>query len=342
MGKTQLTTNPGDYQRPSPQSSGPDLNQESGKTPFYKKKWFIAVAAAVVLIGAVAGMGDGKAPEDESTIAPPDSSVVVQTDTDVEPESEVESDDGAIKYGNYTLPCGMKLYFSDSVRNDVTGKWRISTTSDSVVPADCAMEYYQTMFSSDDEIHAVWNATLKTTTRFSVMSGLLFVDTMEYVKGEEHDANLLFSGMLLDSKIIDLKTGKPLEDEDETDEESSEAASSSQEQVSTESIAALIEVALPKEYTGKEVLYDDTSITINVWIDGVAAAATMIQAGVIDKESWETAKSGMLAMAKSCRELIDTTGRTDVTLTVNVLNDQNLDNTLLSILNTTVFYDALA
>lgn len=67
------------------------------------------------------------------------------------------------------------------------------------------------MFVSDDEIHGVWNATLGTMTCIKVMSGLLFVDTYEYVDGEEHDANLMFSGMLLDSKIIDKETGEPFE-----------------------------------------------------------------------------------------------------------------------------------
>ena len=35
-----------------------------------------------------------------------------------------------------------------------------------------------------------------------MMSGLLFVDTYEYVDGEEHDAKIMFSGTLLDSKIL--------------------------------------------------------------------------------------------------------------------------------------------
>ena len=48
-------------------------------------------------------------------------------------------------------------------------------------------------------------------TSIKAMSGLLFIDTFEYVDGEEHDAKLLFSGMLLDSQIIDIETGKPFE-----------------------------------------------------------------------------------------------------------------------------------
>lgn len=134
-----------------------------------------------------------------------------QEDKSDEPESEDEGDDGTIKSGSYTLPCGMEIYFFDSVRNDVTGKWRRAMTSDSFVPADYAFEYYTEMFSSDDEIHSIWNATLGTNTRIMVSAGILFVDTLEYVEGEEHDAKLMFSGDVLDSKMIDAKTGEPVE-----------------------------------------------------------------------------------------------------------------------------------
>lgn len=43
------------------------------------------------------------------------------------------------------------------------------------------------------------------------MSGLLFVDTYEYVDGEEHDAKIMFSGTLLDSKILYADTGEPFD-----------------------------------------------------------------------------------------------------------------------------------
>ena len=123
-----------------------------------------------------------------------------------------EESGGAVQSGTYTLPCGMKIQFFDSVRNDTTGNWRRAATSDSYVPADYALEYYKEMFSSDDEIHSIWNATLGTTTRISVIFGMLSVDTLEYVKGEELDAKIMFSGELLDSQIIDIETGELVEE----------------------------------------------------------------------------------------------------------------------------------
>ena len=132
----------------------------------------------------------------------------VSDETDDESASEnIE----ALKTGSYILPSGVDLLFYDSVRNDVTGRWRYSATSSSTVPADFALEYYNEMFSSDDELHGVWNTTLGTMTSISTYGNMLFVDTHEYVDGEEHDANLMFSGMLLDSKIIDIATGEEME-----------------------------------------------------------------------------------------------------------------------------------
>ena len=130
-------------------------------------------------------------------------------------ETDSPTDGAEIERGQYTLPCGMILNFSPSVRNDVTGQWKISTTSDSLVPADYAIEYYNALFSSDDEIHAIWNATLNTTTRITVSNGMLYVDTLEYVAGEEHDANILFSGNVLDSKIINIETGEEVSFDDD-------------------------------------------------------------------------------------------------------------------------------
>lgn len=122
--------------------------------------------------------------------------------------AEISHPDKTLKSGTYTIPSGIELTYDNSVRNDSTGNWRKSLMADSRPINDFALEYYQTMMA-DDEIHAVVNFTLNTTTSFNAMSGLLFVDTYEYVKGEEHDANMLFSGQPLTSEVIDLSTGEP-------------------------------------------------------------------------------------------------------------------------------------
>ena len=111
------------------------------------------------------------------------------------------------KNGDHTID-GVTFSFKDSVRNDKTGKLRISLISDGATADKYALDYYKEMFEADDEIHAIVNFQLKTTTRISVMDGSLDVSTLEYVDGEEHDANQLFSGMLLAEYLINIESGE--------------------------------------------------------------------------------------------------------------------------------------
>lgn len=189
------------------------------------KKTFSLILALMLVLSLAACGETSDQPNSDSTstknpsqskenTAPVESEDVEPADENEEPTVENEDPstetDESIKSGRYTLPSGFEINFSTSVRNDVTGKWRISTTADSFVPAEYAVEYYEMLFSSDDEVHAIWNATLSTTTRITVASGIIFADTLEYVKGEEHDANVLFSGMLLDSKMFNADTGEEI------------------------------------------------------------------------------------------------------------------------------------
>lgn len=208
------------------------MKKEKAKKPIAKRWWFWVVVAFLTIgvIGNVMGSDDSKAqndlakankgvevaqttvPTSETRTGPkkkPMSPSALETTPEAKEESSKSNKNSkSVESGKHTLPCGAELYLFSSVRNDVTGKWRYSTTSSSNVPADYAVEYYNEMFSSDDEVHGIWNATLGTMTRLNVFGNLLYVDTLEYVDGEEHDANLMFSGALLDNKIYDITTGE--------------------------------------------------------------------------------------------------------------------------------------
>ncbi len=94
------------------------------------------------------------------------------------------------------------------VPNDVTGNWRIASIAENIEMQDYALDYYKEYFKSDDEIHAIVNFNYKTTTKISVMGNLLDVSVYEYVDKEEHDAKLLFSGMLLKEYHVNKDTGE--------------------------------------------------------------------------------------------------------------------------------------
>ena len=60
------------------------------------------------------------------------------------------------------------------------------------------------------------NFTYNTTSKISVMGNLLDVTIYEYVDKEEHDAKLLFSGMVLDEYFIDIDSGEILNAQETT------------------------------------------------------------------------------------------------------------------------------
>lgn len=145
-----------------------------------------------------------QATEKENTEVP-----TASTEKSAESETTEETETiEAIKSGSYTID-GIVFSFDDSVRNDVTGNWKISLISDSATPDEYALDYYKTLFSSDDEIHAVINFALNTTNKISVLyGGILDVSVLEYVDGEEHDAKELFSGSLLNEYWVHTDTGE--------------------------------------------------------------------------------------------------------------------------------------
>lgn len=124
--------------------------------------------------------------------------------------SEAPPASGPLPAGYYTIPSGAKFYFQPSVSEDVTGLWRIAATSDNFVAEENAVEYYRAFFASDDEVHAVWNATLGTMTRITCSGGILSASTLEYVDGEEHSAKTLFSGAVLSTTNYNAVTGDPI------------------------------------------------------------------------------------------------------------------------------------
>lgn len=97
---------------------------------------------------------------------------------------------------------GSATFTRKKIDNDVTGNWRISTIADNIQMVDYALSYYNRLFMDDEEIHGIVNFNYHTTTNIQYMSGIIFVTVHEYVDGEEHDAKLMFSGMVLEEYMI--------------------------------------------------------------------------------------------------------------------------------------------
>ncbi len=133
-------------------------------------------------------------------------------------EAPAEEKKEPVKDGTYDLKCSeddkdedaIQLHFSNEVRNDVTGNWRIATLASDKSSLDFALAYYKEFVTSKDEIHAVVNFTDNTTTKICTAFDSDYVDVTihNYMDGEEHDAKLLFGGDVTGEYWINIETGE--------------------------------------------------------------------------------------------------------------------------------------
>jgi hypothetical protein len=193
--------------------------KEKMKKPWYKRKliWAIIIIVFIMAIGSngeststentkqnTAAADTQQQPNTESadtTKVEDTAQAAVSEDT-----SEQKEDAAADAEDQTSAIDGIKFTVSD-VRNDKTGNWRISLIAENIEMQNCALDYYKHYFKDDKEIHAIVNFNYNTTTKISVVGNKLDVSVFEYVKKEEHDANLLFSGQLLKEYLVDKETG---------------------------------------------------------------------------------------------------------------------------------------
>lgn len=193
--------------------------KEKIKKTWYKRKLIWAIII-IVFIMAIGSNGESTSAENtkKNTAAadtqqqPNTESADTTKDEDTaqaavsEDTSEQKEDAAADAEDQTSAIDGIKFTVSD-VRNDKTGNWRISLIAENIEMQNCALDYYKHYFKDDKEIHAIVNFNYNTTTKISVVGNKLDVSVFEYVKKEEHDANLLFSGQLLKEYLVDKETG---------------------------------------------------------------------------------------------------------------------------------------
>lgn len=126
---------------------------------------------------------------------------------DIEVTEETPHRNGMYGISNKDIHDVDSTFSANKVRNDSTGNWKISTIAENINIEEYALSYYKRKFHSDDEVHGIVNFNYKTTTCITTDGYILYVDVHEYVDGEEHDANLLFSGMLLKQYFVYLDNG---------------------------------------------------------------------------------------------------------------------------------------
>lgn len=135
--------------------------------------------------------------------------VVTQEDDDKfisEQETNIEREN---IIGTSNKKCSdIDIISPSDVRNDTTGNWKLARVATHEDILEYILDYYENNFNDDEEIHAIVNFTLKTTTKVSkLFDNVLAVTIHDYVDKEEHDAKKLFSGTVLGEYFIYLDNG---------------------------------------------------------------------------------------------------------------------------------------
>ena len=112
------------------------------------------------------------------------------------------------------------------------------------------------------------------------------------------------------------------------------------EKLSQEEMEALLREMLSGFGDNYEIELSDKIYTVNVWGDGISLTATLANLGYeSSKEDWERLTSSSISAQLNLQKALDIHGYEDYTLLFQILNDQNLENTLLSIVYGMVFYN---
>lgn len=116
---------------------------------------------------------------------------------------------------------------------------------------------------------------------------------------------------------------------------------SSTDEVSTESIASLVKLAVKDNFDDVDVSVDGDVITVNIKQNGIAADFYALTQGDADvKDTWDQLVQNQVELCNQFDKSASDLGRDDVIFIVQLLNDANPDNVLVSVVDGTVYYNA--
>lgn len=139
-------------------------------------------------------------------------------------------------------------------------------------------------------------------------------------------------------------TATPVATEAPTAEQTEAPASSeasSTDEVSTDSIASLVKLAVKDNFDDVDVSVDGDVITVNIKQNGVAADFYSLTQGDANvKDAWDQLVQNQVSLCDQFKKSSSDLGRDDVVFIVQLLNDVNPDNVLVSVMDGTVYYNA--
>lgn len=98
--------------------------------------------------------------------------------------------------------------FHEKMQGDTTGNWRLSEIAEDIDIEKHAVDYYNTYFKKDNEVHIVLNYTRNTTTCITCFGTYLDVHIYDLVKNDDKNAKTSLGGTPLADYHVNIKTGK--------------------------------------------------------------------------------------------------------------------------------------
>lgn len=165
-----------------------------------KRRGIVAIILIAIIIVCVIGIimtkpaGKKVVDEKKETMQSLDISSVDQ-------EKETETSEPSRTIDN------VYIIFLEKVPKDSTGNMRLAKVKGNKSAEEYALDYYNTYFKDDNEVHAIVNYTLNTTACITSVGNKINVRIYEHRDGEESDAKELFTGEKYAEYNIDKETG---------------------------------------------------------------------------------------------------------------------------------------
>lgn len=166
-----------------------------------KKKKIIIVVLILIFIGAIIDVMNDEDMQPSNQPASKNNGTsktkhISNNTSNVSNKSSHPTREGVKEKSNLDVK-DLDILFSDNIRNDVTGNLRLATFSESVDFKKYVLSYCKEYFKNEKEVHMIVNFTNKVTIKINDVGDRYSVSTFEHVKGEEHDAKTIPSGMKL-------------------------------------------------------------------------------------------------------------------------------------------------
>ena len=133
--------------------------------------------------------------------------ISVTTEQTEDTAEQVEHREDAIGISEKNISDVDGTFSRNSVKNDVTNSWKVSTIAADISMEEYALSYYNQYNMQENVVEAVINLTRNTSTCMVLQGDHIDVTIYDYVDGEEHDAKQMFTGTLLSEYWVYIDNG---------------------------------------------------------------------------------------------------------------------------------------